>query len=269
MGGYLPRDISLLMSYKMNLSLLLILASFLVGLSVQRSSAQGFRGQQMSHSRVRAAAGEKGALVREMFRRKGVAFPPKEIFIRVFKRERSLELWARDPKQDRFELVKQYAFCANSGGPGPKRVQGDGQIPEGFYHIDRFNPVSNFHLSLGIDYPNRSDRILGGGRPLGGDIFIHGGCVTIGCVPITDEGIKELYIIAIEARAAGQTTIPVHIFPARFDGAGMTRLEWEHNGDRSLLEFWNNIKEGFDFFEAGRRLPVVRVDRRGRYVFGR
>jgi murein L,D-transpeptidase YafK len=253
----------------MNFSLLLILVSFLIGASIQRSSAQSFRAQQMNHSRVRAAAGEKGATIKRMFQRKGVAFPPEEILIRIFKRERSLELWARDKKQGRFEMIKRYAFCASSGELGPKRIQGDGQIPEGFYYIDRFNPSSNFHLSLGINYPNQSDRILGGGRRLGGDIFIHGGCVTIGCVPITDDGIKELYIIAVEARTAGQLRIPVHIFPARLDSAGIKWLEREYNRERSLLEFWNNIKEGYDFFEAGGRLPVVRVDRSGRYAFGR
>ncbi|HWP45014.1 MAG TPA: L,D-transpeptidase family protein [Blastocatellia bacterium] len=218
---------------------------------------------------MRAAAAEKAARIKEMFRRKGINFPPDSILLRVFKRERVLELWARDSKADRFELVKQYAVCSSSGQLGPKRRQGDGQIPEGFYQVDRFNPVSNFHLSLGIDYPNRSDRILGGAGDLGGDIFIHGGCVTIGCVPITDEGIKELYLIAVEARSSGQTAIPVHIFPSRLDEAGMRRLEREYAGDGRLIEFWRNLKEGFDLFESRRKLPVVRVDRRARYAFGR
>ncbi|HET9532720.1 MAG TPA: L,D-transpeptidase family protein, partial [Blastocatellia bacterium] len=150
---------------------------------------------------------------------------------------------------DRFQMVKQYAFCASSGGLGPKRRQGDGQIPEGFYHIDRFNPVSNFHLSLGINYPNRSDRILGGAGRMGGDIFIHGGCATIGCVPITDDGIKELYIVAVAARSYGQSAIPVHIFPTKLDSAGMKRLERKFNGEARLLDFWLNLKLGFDFFE--------------------
>ena len=77
------------------------------------------------------------------------------------------------------------------GQPWPQATQGDSQVPEGFYHMDRFNPLSNFHLSLGVSYPNQSDRILGASGRLGGDIFIHGDCVTIGCVPITDEGIRE------------------------------------------------------------------------------
>ncbi|MFC7667854.1 murein L,D-transpeptidase family protein [Hymenobacter humi] len=85
-------------------------------------------------------------------------------------------------------------------------------MPEGFYQIDRFNPKSEYHLSLGLNYPNAADLALGEPDP-GGDIFIHGGEVTIGCLPITDIGIEEVYLIAVAARAAGQTLIPVHIFP--------------------------------------------------------
>jgi murein L,D-transpeptidase YafK len=253
----------------MHSRLLLILVSILIGLAIQRSSAQSFRARQLSYSRVRAAVAEKESLIKDMFRRKRIDFPPARVFIRAFKRERLLELWASNSKEDRFELIKQYSFCAISGRLGPKRREGDGQIPEGFYHVDRFNPLSNFHLSLGINYPNRSDRILGGANRLGGDIFIHGGCATIGCVPITDDGIKELYLIAVEARSAGQSAIPVHIFPASLDEAGMKLLQGEHGGDRGLIGFWQNLKVGFDFFESDRRLPSVSVDSRGKYTFGR
>jgi murein L,D-transpeptidase YafK len=162
--------------------------------------------------------------------------------------------------------LKEYPFCNSSGALGPKRRQGDGQIPEGFYHIDRFNPLSNFHLSLGINYPNQADRIRGGSGDLGGDIFIHGGCVTIGCVPITDELIKEVYLIAVEAKTAGQGRIPVHIFPARMGAKGMRQLEGAASGNQELLDFWRNLKSGYDSFEQNRRLPSVTVDRQGRYV---
>src|SRR5690606_11025729 len=100
---------------------------------------------------------------------------------------------------EKFTLVKTYPVCSSSGLPGPKRKKGDRQTPEGFYHIDRFNPQSAFHLSLGINYPNSSDKILGHSDP-GGDIFIHGSCVTIGCVPLTDDLIKEVYVLAVEAK---------------------------------------------------------------------
>src|SRR5712691_1661125 len=88
---------------------------------------------------------------------------------------------------------------------------GDGQVPEGFYEVSALNPWSRFLLSLKVSYPNALDR--GFGRT-GGDIFIHGSCVTTGCIPIEDGPIQELYVIVADARARG-ARIEVHIFPGR------------------------------------------------------
>ena len=182
----------------------------------------------------------------------------------MFKREQTVELWVSGAGNDTFELLKEYRVCASSGTAGPKRQQGDDQVPEGFYRIERFNPLSNYHLSLGVSYPNQADKILGVKGRLGGDIFIHGNCVTIGCVPITDEGIKELYVIAVEARSAGQSSIPVHIFPTKLTDKGLKRLQREYV-ESKLLEFWMSLKPGYEFFEKNRRLPIVTVDKLGRY----
>src|SRR5262249_35300639 len=160
-----------------------------------------------------------------------------------FKREQVIELWVK--KAGAYHLLKEYAVCAASGDLGPKRRQGDNQVPEGFYTIERFNPMSNFYLSLGLSYPNQADKILGARSNLGGDIFIHGNCVSIGCMAIQDEQIKELYLIAIEAKSAGQAEIPVHVFPARMHEKGMRRLERQAAGNQTLLAFWHNLKEGF------------------------
>ena len=89
--------------------------------------------------------------------------------------------------------------------------QGDYQVPEGFYYINEFNPNSNYHLSLGLNYPNASDRILSDSLSPGGDIYIHGSCVSVGCIPVTDEQIEEIYIIASYAKASGQDYIPTHL----------------------------------------------------------
>src|SRR5262249_603930 len=144
---------------------------------------------------------------------------------------------------------------------------GDEQVPEGFYTLDWFNPQSNFHLSLHISYPNRSDRILGSRDNPGGNIFLHGNCVTIGCVPITDEGIKEGYWLAVLARSSGQKEIPMEIFPARLDDAGLDRLVPYYRDRPQLLAFWQNLQEGYRQFEREHRPPKVGVDSAGRYVF--
>ena len=135
-----------------------------------------------------------------------------EVLFRLLKTHRALEVWARNRGGRPFELLCAYPLAATSGTLGPKRRAGDGQVPKGFYEIDRFNPNSNFHLSLGLNYPTAAERALGEPDP-GGDIFIYGGAVTIGCLPITNAGIEEVYLLAVLARTAGQTAIPVHIFP--------------------------------------------------------
>jgi len=232
------------------------------------SSAQSFRQLQLEFPRVRAAYIEKEEVLRSCFKEAGLAYPPRAIFIRIFKKEAILEVWVRNAGGC-FQLLKRYAICSTSGELGPKRKRGDSQMPEGFYQINDFNPQSTFYLSLGLNYPNRSDRILKEGRNPGGAIYIHGSCVTIGCVPITDDKIKELYIMAVEARNSGQKSIPVHIFPCPLDSAGMAFLKNHYPANPELLSFWDNLAEGFRLFEERRIPPQPRVDDRGRYLFYR
>jgi murein L,D-transpeptidase YafK len=121
----------------------------------------------------------------------------------------------REKGTDQFKLLHTHLFCTNSGIPGPKLKEGDLQIPEGIYHISHFNPQSKFYLSVGLNYPNASDKILSDKQQPAGSIYIHGSCVRIGCIPITDDKIKELYVLAVKAMNNGQQKIPVHISPIR------------------------------------------------------
>jgi len=197
-----------------------------------------------SQDRVATASARKRTELEKLFRERGLAYPPREVFLRVFKRERVLELWAR-AGAERFQLLRSYPICAASGELGPKRRAGDSQVPEGFYAIERFNPRSAFHLSLGIDYPNASDRNLGRRGNLGGDIFIHGGCASIGCVAIGDDSIDEVYLVATAARTRGQRRIPVHIFPTRLDATGRKWLREQFAERPGLLRFWAGLQAGF------------------------
>ncbi|MEN8249945.1 MAG: hypothetical protein ABFS32_13510, partial [Bacteroidota bacterium] len=174
---------------------------FLIIISTQIFQSSGFKDDQLRYSRVRNAYKQKGTLVDNLLKDKSITTP--YIFLRIFKQEEVIEVWTREKSKEKYSLLKKYDFCSTSGELGPKRQSGDYQIPEGFYYIDRFNPSSNFYLSLGVNYPNASDRILGVKGSLGGDIFIHGDCVTIGCMPITDDKIMELYILAVEAKNNG------------------------------------------------------------------
>ena len=186
----------------------------------------------------------------------------------MFKEERIFEVWGLDPSSGRYVLVQNHPVCAVSGHLGPKTRRGDGQVPEGFYSIDLFNPWSRFHLSMRVNYPNASDRARGRfDDRLGGDIYVHGGCATVGCVPVTDDVIEQLYVMAMDARSAGQAGIPIHIFPVRMESEAMRPLFEEAGGDWSLWRFWLGLKAGYDDFETNRREPAISVDTDGFYRF--
>ncbi len=233
----------------------------------QSTDPQNFADKQRRYPRVRAAFQEKDGPLRSLFADQGIPYPPQKLFIRVFKQEKILEVWASSTSDAVFKLAKRYAICRTSGNLGPKRREGDLQIPEGFYVIDRFNPKSNFYLSLGVNYPNQADKILGEKGELGGDIFIHGGCVTIGCVPITDEYIKEVYWLAVQAKSNGHAKIPVHIFPTKLDDHTMTRLKSTFPNNDTLINFWKNLKIGYNWFEQSQKLPTISINRDGTYQF--
>jgi len=225
-----------------------------------------FKEQQLKITRVKTAYAEKEKLVKTLFSSKGMDLSSADIYFRAFKKEAQMEVWAKASKENKYVLIKTFSVCASSGVLGPKRKQGDGQVPEGFYEIDRFNPASNFHLSLGLNYPNKSDKILGKAN-LGGDIFIHGNCVTIGCLPLTDDLIKEVYIMAVEARSRGQQRIPVHVFPCKLNKLEFRYLEDKYKGNSVLVDFWKNLEAGYQIFEKNRVLPSISVDSKGAYLF--
>jgi len=145
------------------------------------------------------------------FKKKQIAWPPRALYIRNFKYDRIMEVWVKTEDKGSFKFLKSYKICMQSGTMGPKRVEGDYQVPEGFYYINEFNPNSNYHLSLGINYPNASDRILSDPGQPGSEIYIHGNCVSTGCIAITDVPIEELYIMSTYAKAYGQDFIPACI----------------------------------------------------------
>ena len=228
---------------------------------------ENFKAEQLKFERVKAAYDEKEVATKKIFSDKGLNASQSAILVRVFKQEKELELWAKPLKGSRFQLLKTYRICSASGGAGPKRRMGDNQVPEGFYTINRWNPQSSFHLSLGINYPNASDMVLSDRKNPGGDIFIHGDCVSIGCMAMTDDPIKEIYIAFVEATTAGQARIPVHISPARPESLAWEKLRILHRKDAGLLAFWQNLKTGHDAFGKSHALPRITVDARGLYLF--
>jgi murein L,D-transpeptidase YafK len=199
--------------------------------------------------REAVARANKLADLKELCIAKKVGYPPHELMFRAFKKENILEIWGRSAKANRMILLKTYPVVRASGGLGPKRREGDLQVPEGLYYINRFNPRSRFHLSLGLNYPNASDHILGDPFKPGGDIFIHGSNKSIGCLAMGDDQIEEIYTLA----RSTTRRIQVLMLPSR-------EMPEETDLDRQL----NVINS---FFNKHRRLPTIKVDTAGNYVF--
>lgn len=115
------------------------------------------------------------------------------------------------------EVLKEYKIGLGGNPVGPKQVEGDGKTPEGYYTIDRRNPNSAYHLSLGISYPNEADVAAAKalGKEPGGDIFIHGQARknrgkgkdwTAGCIAVRDGQMEEIYSMV-------RTGTPILIVP--------------------------------------------------------
>ncbi len=138
-----------------------------------------------------------------------VAYPPTSLVLAGFKLEKRLDMYAAGPAQP-LRFVKSYWVRALSGRPGPKLRAGDRQVPEGVYGVDSLNPNSLFHLSLHLAYPSEFDRRmaqLDGRDDLGGDIMIHGGASSVGCLAVGDEAAEELFVLVALVGSANTTTI--------------------------------------------------------------
>ena len=164
---------------------------------------------------------------------------PKKLTLIGLKYERSLEVWGEDKGKQ--YLIATYPFTAFSGILGPKFKEGDRQIPEGIYGISYLNPNSKFHLSMRIDYPNTFDKKMAKKEHrtnLGGDIMIHGSNRTVGCIPIGDENIEQLYFLA---EKVGIKNIKVILAPVDFRKMDVNITK--ANKHPWLRELYKTIKE--------------------------
>ncbi|MEO5649585.1 MAG: L,D-transpeptidase family protein [Ginsengibacter sp.] len=243
-----------------------LITIFLAGTKIT-GAQNSFLQSQKASFRVASAFSAKEEMLQKEFASKGLQWPAKYVFIRSFKFDSQLEMWVKNDIKDKYKLFKTYRVCMQSGTMGPKRLQGDYQVPEGFYYINEFNPRSNYHLSLGLNYPNASDRILSDSMRPGNGIYIHGSCVSVGCVSVNDNDIEEIYILSSLAKAAGQEFIPVHIFPIRYSSQkSVDYLNNNIKNNPTLQKFSMQLKKAYDEFEQTREVPLILIDRKGDYV---
>lgn len=238
-----------------------LLTLFLL-LNMTIKAQNNFKNTQLQFEGVAKAYQDKWEIL-EKFVKSGGFGNQFNLLINAYKAEGKLEVWLKSKTDSTFSLFRTYNFCAHSGTLGPKIMEGDKQTPEGFYFINVFNPLSKFYLSLGINYPNAVDLVrTGKNQNPGSDIYIHGKCETVGCIPLTDEKIKEVYILAVEARNSGQDKIQVNIFPFKMTKDNFTRYTKIYP---SQLNFWKNLQPAYLAFEKDKKqLNVAEID--GKYV---
>ncbi|MEH3061345.1 MAG: murein L,D-transpeptidase [Methylobacterium radiotolerans] len=186
--------------------------------------------------------------------------PSDPILIRTFKKEAEMEIWKRG-SDGRYALMKTYPICRWSGQLGPKTREGDRQAPEGFYTITPglMNPNSSYYLSFDTGFPNAVDRANG---RTGKYLMVHGTCSSAGCFAMTDATIAEIYAVARDAFIGGQRSFQFQSYPFRMTAENMAKFRNDPN-----IAFWQNLKEGSDYFEALHEEP--KIGQCGtKYVFG-
>lgn len=251
------------MVLKIKTTIIIILGIILVSFIVPTD----FLSDQKKYERVRNALKEKQEFLDKKLNDNEILSDNLNLIFVAYKDNDALEVFAKTKKETTYRKIISYEVCSRSGQLGPKRKQGDGQVPEGFYHIDRFNPTSSFHLSLGLNYPNLADKRKSKASNLGGDIFVHGSCVTIGCLPMTDNFIKEIYLLAVYARNNGQNKIPFYIFPFRMTDQNMLTYKTKYKNDKELISFWDNLKIGYDKFVKDSKELNIKVLDNGDYSY--
>ena len=166
-------------------------------------------GEQAIADRVAQYGPAARARLAPFFAAAGIAYPPERFVLLGFKLERELHLLASGPGRD-LTFIRSYPIQGMSGTLGPKLREGDDQVPEGIYTIVYLNPDSVAHLSLALSYPNDYDRARAaedGRDTLGGDIMIHGGSTSSGCLAMGDEAAEELFVLAAEAGWEGTEVV--------------------------------------------------------------
>lgn len=196
---------------------------------------------------VQAVVDSFGVVARNRYqaacRTQGINWPPARLTLLAFKRERRLEVWGANA-DGAFRLLGNYPVLAASGGPGPKRREGDRQVPEGAYLLTELNPNSQFHLSIRVEYPNSLDvahsRLDRGA--MGGDIYLHGNKLSIGCLAIGDRAIEEVFTLAALVRPGAR-----RIVIAPFDFRRNPKAPYPHE-EAWVHDMYDRIRQELHMF---------------------
>ena len=185
--------------------------------------------------------------------------PSAPLVLRSYKKESEIEVWKKNAA-GRFVFIKSFPICRWSGQLGPKHMAGDRQTPEGFYPVGphQMNPNSHYYLSFDTGFPNAYDKAHGWS---GSAVMVHGTCSSMGCFAMTDHAVGELYAIARDALKGGQPAFQLQAYPFHMSAANMALYR-----DDPSIDFWRQLKDGSDRFEATGEILDWHVAG-GRYAF--
>jgi murein L,D-transpeptidase YafK len=209
-------------------------------------------------------------------------FSGLEILLQVFKLDREVHVFARQSgSDDEFIHLKEFRITSFSNypfTPGPKTVEGDGKVPEGIYRLTWQNEWSTFYIGYPISYPNDTDRIRSSnwepGRSLGGAIVLHGEDASIGCIPVGNPSIEELFLLLNKNWRRGKGYGQIHIFPCQFGVEENEEFLQEMLKEKSKIEhtnlvnFWDSLRPIYLSFAKHKRVPKFNFDQNsGYYIF--
>lgn len=231
---------------------------------------RAFKRHQLKFERVEEIYAFNEEYVKKLLLSKGINSYNLELHLRAFKDEGTLEVWAKAKGKQTYQLLLTYPFYKGYSELGPKKREGDHQVPEGFYYIDYFNPTSSYKVSLRINYPNAADSIRNAKEQfIGGAICIHGHFISVGCLAITDLRMPNVYLLATEAKDKGQDKIPVHIFPTRLTTEGIATLEKSYQHNTEFIGLWKSMLPVYEHFERTHQIPKIATTKEGTYVIKR
>ena len=209
---------------------------------------QRARGQHTVADRIAQFGPQTRARWQPHFERAGLRYPPRKIVMLGLKAEKRLEVYAQENGQ--WKWIRAFPILKASGQAGPKLREGDYQVPEGLYDLEGFNPNSAFHVALRVGYPSAQDRAIGAreGRSeneLGGDIMIHGGAASVGCLAMGDQAAEDLFVLAAEV---GRENVRIALAPRDFRveklSADAARPAWLHERYRQLDALMGTLPPG-------------------------
>ncbi len=203
---------------------------------------------------------------------------PKYITFRFFKLEREFEIWGAESINDSLRLLCTLPVCSADFEPAPKLNEGDGKTPEGFYECTVYygskysfmwiklntNEVDNFgqvndgsSFKICINYPREIDRartkeFIDINTSPGGEICVHGNCVSAGCISFRNRNFLPVYCFAVNHNQVKYGKVLIQIFPFRFTDDLIENYSnsYQKMEKEKLVDFWENLQQGYNLFNS-------------------